>query len=172
MDPYQGAYSSPMSEGNPYQDMPDTPLYPMSPTFDSGGGSSDGRQYVCLAAGCEHVPFKRVTDLDRHYKSVHTRDEDKDKFFCDYKKCPRSQDPFYRPERLRNHLRDYHKEDLPKKGTKASAEWLKERNVQPKWWRCYSCLKRVEIRREGFTCPTCNQVCEPDRQSLREKRKR
>lgn len=170
MDAYHhSTFSSPMADV--YQDMPETPLYPMSPTFESGSSSNDSRQYVCLAPNCEHVPFKRVTDLDRHYKSVHIRDEDKEKFFCDYKKCPRNQDPFYRPERLRNHLRDYHKEDLPKKGTKSSAEWLKERNVQSKWWRCYSCLKRVEIRREGFTCPDCHQVCEPDRQSLRERKR-
>jgi hypothetical protein len=132
-----------------------------------GSAPNDGRLYVCLAPGCNHSPFKRVTDLDRHYKSVHVSDEDKEKFYCDYKKCPRSPEPFSRPERLRNHLRDYHKEDLPKKGTKSTAEWLRERNVQPKWWRCYTCLIRIEIRRDGFVCPSCNQFCESGRQSLR-----
>ena len=152
-----------------YYELPESPPYPTSPTFEGSSSSGDSRQYVCLAPNCSHVPFKRVTDLDRHYKSVHIRDEDKEKFYCDYKRCTRYQDPFYRPERLRNHLRDFHKEDLPKKGTKASKEWLKERNVRPGWWRCYSCLKRVEIRHDGYTCPTCNQVCEQDRQGLRQR---
>ncbi|RKU49502.1 hypothetical protein DL546_008519 [Coniochaeta pulveracea] len=148
-----------------------SPTYDTSPTTTDNNPSGEGRLYVCLAPGCTHNPFKRVTDLDRHYKSVHVRDEDKDKFYCDYKKCPRNQDPFFRPERLRNHLRDYHKEDLPKKGTKTTAEWLRERNIQPKWWRCYACLQRVDIRRDGFMCRHCNQVCEPERQSLREKKR-
>jgi len=165
---------SPMTEED-YSHTGDQAYYSRSPTYDNppgggGGGAlpNDGRLYVCLAPGCNHSPFKRVTDLDRHYKSVHVSDEDKEKFYCDYKKCPRSTDPFFRPERLRNHLRDYHKEDLPKKGTKSTVEWLRERNVQPKWWRCYTCLIRIEIRRHGFVCPSCNQVCESERQSLRE----
>lgn len=166
MDSHDTSGFSPMTEED--YGHADSAFYSRSPTYDNNTAVPNDRLYVCLAPACHHSPFKRVTDLDRHYKSVHVSDEDKEKFYCDYKKCPRSQDPFFRPERLRNHLRDYHKEDLPKKGTKSSAEWLRERNVQPKWWRCYTCLTRVEIRHDGFMCPSCNQTCETDRQNLRE----
>ncbi|KAB5515591.1 hypothetical protein GE09DRAFT_1231148 [Coniochaeta sp. 2T2.1] len=131
---------------------------------------NDARPFVCLAPRCDGR-FKRASDLDRHYKMRHrdliVSDEDKKTLYCDYKKCPRNQEPFFRLERLRNHLRGYHKEDMPKKGTKSSAEWLRERNVDPKWWRCFTCLMRMQIKHDGFTCSSCKKHCESDRQSLR-----
>ncbi|KAK1761778.1 hypothetical protein QBC33DRAFT_582148 [Phialemonium atrogriseum] len=127
-------------------------------TSKSGSGSSDSRKYVCLAPDCPSKPFSRVADLDRHYKSVHNRDEEKETFFCDYKKCLRHEEPLNRFDHLRDHLRDFHKEELPKKGTKsASPEGPKDRNGAT-WWRCYTCLERVKFHRYGSTCPTCNDL--------------
>ncbi|KAB5549384.1 hypothetical protein GE09DRAFT_1059889 [Coniochaeta sp. 2T2.1] len=137
---------------------------------DGGSAPNDARPFVCLVPHCDSR-FKRASDLDRHYKMRHrdliVSDEDKKTLYCDYKKCPRNQEPFFRPERLRNHLRGYHKEDMPKKGTKSSTEWLRERNVDPKWWRCFTCLMRMQIKHDGFTCSSCKKHCESDRQSLR-----
>ena len=87
---------------------------------------------------------------------VHVRDEDRN-LYCDYD-CPHSQEPLRR-DLLRNHLRDVHGEDLPKDSPNSlPPEWLKNRIVWATWWRCCSCLKRVNIERDGSTCPTCNQA--------------
>ncbi|KAB5572208.1 hypothetical protein GE09DRAFT_1098704 [Coniochaeta sp. 2T2.1] len=137
--------------------------------YDVGGGGApnEARPFVCLAPRCDSR-FKRLTDLDRHYKSIHISDEDKTKFYCDYGKCTRNTHPFLLLATLRSHLRDCHKEDLPKRGIYSTAEWLGERQVQRTWWRCSSCLIRVQIERDGFECPFCGQRCGSDRQSLRE----
>jgi hypothetical protein len=201
---------------------PPTPLYspdPITPDSDVGFGSllstddapDKGKLvriarplWVCLAPHCESGPYKSVRDLDRHYKRVHVqrvklvkeepKDEDKDKHCCDYRRCARARDGFTRPERLRNHYRDFHREDLPKKGlsiaTKKAAEeaagegptgikgkagrsasdlpdWISTKMVAKKWWRCYTCLKRVDIAKSKFLCPGCSAACEPERVKAR-----
>lgn len=80
---------------------------------------------------------------------------------CDYS-CGRG---FVSLKRLRDHLRDCHNEDLPKKGTLPSDEWFEARNVHPEWWRCFRCLTPVRI--SDKTCPKCDKACEPDRMRIR-----
>ncbi len=84
--------------------------------------------WACLENGCSQKSFARSADLDRHYKQVHTLDAKKENFFCDYPKCSH-RDAF----RSKDHLREYHKEDLVKRGTKES--WLEGRIIKPEWWR-------------------------------------
>lgn len=123
--------------------------------------------------------FTRPADLERHYRHVHNSN---DQFFhCDYTKCNRAKDPFTRKDHYRDHLRDYHKEDLgAAKGEKAAktAEqkrkwqaaqqvWKNERVIWPNQWRCAKCLARVYVQLEGWNCIVCKQECEPDRQKSR-----
>ncbi len=93
----------------------------------SMGGSVTGRSvsvsrsgskkaYTCLAEKCSQKPFSRSADLDRHYKQVHLGDAEKEHYLCDYAKCRRSGDSFHRKDHYRDHLREYHKEDLLKRG--------------------------------------------------------
>jgi hypothetical protein len=56
--------------------------------------------------------FKRPADLDRHYRNVHASPEERTKHECDYKRCAGSNDPFKRKDHYRDHLRDFHKEDI------------------------------------------------------------
>jgi hypothetical protein len=107
--------------------------------------------------------------------------DQKDCHKCDYKKCGRSQDQFTRKDHYRDHLRDFHKEDLgcakggknmdPAKWEKAQQSWIKERQIDPEWWRCVKCLARVYWREAGWECqtPNCKMPCETERVERRQK---
>jgi hypothetical protein len=123
--------------------------------------------------------FSRPADLERHYKLVHAPDQ-KGIFSCDYRKCARSKDAFTRKDHYRDHLRDYHKEDIgsakmDKKAknnkeeyAKLQQDWLKERNTRPGSWRCGRCLVKVDVRIHGWDCPECKTSCEEDRVKARQ----
>ncbi len=130
-----------------------------SQQVDAGGKKPS---YTCIIYDCPQKPFARSADLDRHYKQVHTLDTKKEQFFCDYPKCPRSGDPFYRKDHCRDHLREYHREDMSKRGV-VSESWLEDRIIKPRWWRCSRCLIRVEVAVNNWDCPGCKMQCEHDR---------
>jgi hypothetical protein len=132
-------------------------------------------QYPGLCTGKVSV-FGRPADLERHYKNVHVNE--KDSFPCDYRTCPRSQEKnsFMRKDHYRDHLRDYHKEDIGcAKGGKSLREkdklkwqesqrlWLDERNISCIYWRCARCLIRNNIEQQGWECLLCKSPCEEDR---------
>ncbi len=104
---------------------------------------------------------------------LHVDESQKPKFRCDYKKCGRHENPFFRQDHFRDHLRDFHKEDLPRRGGKTDSQWWEERATRPfteRWWRCNRCLgARVRIDKDGWMCPSCKNFCEPDRQKIRMK---
>ncbi|KAI1270704.1 hypothetical protein F5Y18DRAFT_19883 [Xylariaceae sp. FL1019] len=124
--------------------------------------------YYCLHPGCGSQ-FKRHADLERHIEHRHKPVEQKTKFHCDRKRCARSKDPFHRRDHCRDHYRDYHKEDLMRRSsvTKETPSWWRERDINPKWWRCARCLQRVDIDKHQFSCGKCNSQCEPERQTWR-----
>jgi hypothetical protein len=135
--------------------------------------------YPCRFPGClTQKRFNRSADLDRHYRNVHASEDQREHFECDYPKCDRARDPFTRKDHYRDHLRDYHKEDLgqakgakrenPKKWEQAQKAWLAERNIKPYWWRCAKCLSRVQVREEGWECRKCNMACESERKASRD----
>ncbi|KAI2467009.1 hypothetical protein F4781DRAFT_328172 [Annulohypoxylon bovei var. microspora] len=125
-------------------------------------------KHVCLEPYCNASPFKRKADLQRHYLHRHRDPNQKRPFPCDWKKCQRSKEPFYRLDHCREHYRDYHNEDLLRRGSnKESSEWWDSRNVDPKWWRCAKCLSRISIDSKRFECPKCKTTCEPERRKLR-----
>ncbi|PHH81067.1 hypothetical protein CDD80_3349 [Ophiocordyceps camponoti-rufipedis] len=101
----------------------------------------------CLHPGCD-AQFKRRADLQRHYRHRHTPDSVKESFSCDYPRCSRYRDPFYRLDHFRDHLRDFHKEDIEKRGSETN----NARPVSGSWWRCRRCLKRVY---DLDACPRC-----------------
>ncbi|KAK4191302.1 hypothetical protein QBC35DRAFT_27155 [Podospora australis] len=129
------------------------------------------QMFPCLFPGCNKA-FSRAADLDRHHKVVHIDEDTKRKFFCDYKKCSRHQTPFHRQDHFRDHFIQFHKEDILKRGRSLDNEWWSERNPKALyngWWRCSKCLVvRVRIEEDGFTCPTCENACEPERRRIRE----
>ncbi|KAK3937399.1 hypothetical protein QBC46DRAFT_267589 [Diplogelasinospora grovesii] len=133
--------------------------------------SGEKEKYRCLFSGCKQKAFGRSADLDRHYKMVHLEDEKKIKYLCDYKKCPRNEQPFFRPDHFRDHLRDYHKEDLTRRGVLPDPSWWGSRSNHAMfdgWWRCNRCLtRRVSYDKYGFVCPKCQAHCEPERQRQR-----
>ena len=105
----------------------------------------------CLYPGCEVKPFRRCSDLIRHYQSVHTPDALKESYACDYMHCARRKDPFRRLDHFREHLREFHKEDIRKRGREDKVL------AQGDWWRCARCLKRVYGERRD----EC-EACQPD----------
>lgn len=122
--------------------------------------------------------FSRPADLERHYKNVH--EQKKDEFLCDYPKCARSKDPFSRKDHFRDHLRDYHKEDIgyakinkkdrysEQEHDKLQRQWLEERSIRWHSWRCVRCLVKVDVRNQGWDCPKCKTPCEEDRVTVRQ----
>ncbi|RDA94294.1 hypothetical protein CP533_0557, partial [Ophiocordyceps camponoti-saundersi (nom. inval.)] len=135
----------------------------------------------CLHPGCTSRPFKRRADLDRHYKHRHAPDSVKDSFICDYPRCSRHQDPFHRLDHFRDHLREFHKEDIEKRSNNpvvvmggrddARHHQQQQRPVVDLsavatngggggWWRCRRCLKRVH---HTDTCPSCKTPSQPKR---------
>jgi hypothetical protein len=108
--------------------------------------------------------------------------DEKDLFPCDYTKCPRSQDSFSRRDHYRDHLRDFHKEDIGcAKGEKSSRDkdkqewqkaqkaWLAERVVSNKHWRCAKCLVNNNVIQVGWDCASCKNPCEEDRIRTRQR---
>ncbi|KAF4631497.1 hypothetical protein G7Y89_g6629 [Cudoniella acicularis] len=114
--------------------------------------------------------FHVFADLARHYKDVHPPIIENESFPCDYSTCKRADDIFSRKDAYRDHLRENHLEDMPKrhKSAKREQEWLASRVVSSAWWRCARCLLRVDTDRNGWKCNGCEQFCETERRSLRE----
>lgn len=121
----------------------------------------------------ERQPFKRPADLKRHYQNVHVSAGSKYNFPCDYVHCVRHNTPFSRKDYYRNHLRDYHKEDIgraqrhrtltKKAWLGVQNNWIAQRKISPHWWRCSKCLSKVEIATNGFECHNCRFKCEEER---------
>ncbi|ETS74617.1 hypothetical protein PFICI_13101 [Pestalotiopsis fici W106-1] len=125
--------------------------------------------HMCSEPGCESkTSFKRKADLQRHWEQIHQTPDQKRQFFCDYPKCERSHDSFGRIDHFRQHYRDFHNEDLPRKSGE-SIDWYadKKQSVSPRTWRCVKCLSKVVIKDSGFTCNQCNTPCEKQRRNIR-----
>ena len=115
--------------------------------------------------------FARWADLIRHYTRIHARE--KESIPCDYQNCTRAKDPFGRKDHYRDHLRDFHKEDMSrpsvsKKGVDKEA-WRRERRVNERWWRCSKCLIRINVSKNGWKCSTCKVECDEERRVARTK---
>lgn len=132
--------------------------------------SSETRRWVCLTADCNAGAFKRLADLQRHYAQVHSASTAKETYVCDYSKCARRHEPFGRRDHFRDHLRDFHSEDICKRGSPIDESWLENRRMADGWWRCSKCLVRVRIDECDFTCPQCKSPCEESRQKARRRR--
>ncbi|KAL1902934.1 hypothetical protein Sste5346_000846 [Sporothrix stenoceras] len=97
-----------------------------SPKHGRGSGSkggSDGsskNKFVCTRPDCNGPVFTRMADLERHIRHIHTDADKKERFLCDYNSCSRSATPFHRKDHYREHLREYHLEDLLKRGSNAN----------------------------------------------------
>ncbi|KAK0614978.1 hypothetical protein B0T17DRAFT_592825 [Bombardia bombarda] len=153
---YKGQVRSAIDSGEPSQPL----------DISQSITSSQRLRYACTVPGCNQRPFSRSADLDRHHKMVHLEASEKKNFLCDYRKCERHLKPFFRQDHFRDHLRDFHKEDLPRRGTKADAKWWASREyaVAKDWWRCNRCLvTRVEYKKDRFLCPECGTHCEMER---------
>lgn len=119
--------------------------------------------YHCTYPACETKggppKFTRAADLERHYVHFHGGHQ----FPCAYKKCARSTKPFSRKDHYRDHLRDYHKEDVgTSKKTYADlplTDYMGKFQINPKYWRCTKCLVNVHVANHGWQCPDCGCEC-------------
>jgi len=157
----------------------------------AGATTANGKkEWQCLYPGCKQKPFGRSADMERHIQKIHFPHSQKEKYNCDYKRCQRSNsgdekdksasggvgpargEGFTRRDHYRDHLRDFHKEDILKRGQggSESMKWLRDRQVDLRWWRCGKCLNRIKVDRHRYQCPDCRQLCEHDRQVVRKER--
>ncbi|TGO45345.1 hypothetical protein BCON_0401g00080 [Botryotinia convoluta] len=65
----------------------------------------------------------------------------------------------------RTHLRDFHKEDIgiSSKLSAEEIEGLVTCRFEAEWWRCQSCLRKVVVGSEGYSCKSCKTICESAR---------
>lgn len=129
-------------------------------------------RFKCSESGCGRC-FSRQADLQRHYDHVHPGpDAGRKGHACDYPKCARQFAPFRRKDHFRDHLREFHKEDLLRRGGQEPPEWFNDRNINLGVWRCGRCLRRNSLDKRGYTCHKCKVDCEPARVSHRQKQQR
>lgn len=142
--------------------------------------------YPCHMRTCpDHQSgFSSQELLVHHYELVHGESY----YLCDYPSCQSqtgsailsgSKIRFLRcdfrgsEQDYRQHLRDFHKEDismLPSKLSEIESAELDACRLEADWWRCHSCLRRVIIQNEGYTCKDCKATCESIRITAREVR--
>lgn len=141
------------------------------------------KHYRCLYPGTCKVKqsgFSRPADLERHYMRVHADANRWDSFPCDYAKCPRSNKSFTRKDHYRDHLRDFHREDIGcAKGQNKGMDkqrweakhkrWLEERKISHQHWRCAKCLVKNYVYQVGWECSSCRMSCEDERIKTRER---
>ncbi|PVH86038.1 kinase-like protein [Cadophora sp. DSE1049] len=142
--------------------------------LEVGSGEGSWGVFRCEHPSCWDVRdkfrFSVFTDLAHHYKHSHPANIEAEMIPCSYDSCKRSDDPFTRKDAYRDHLREYHLEDMLKRHKKKNREqeWWASRIVSPVWWRCVRCLgPSIIVQRDGWTCKTCNQECEPERIHVR-----
>ncbi|KAI1276315.1 hypothetical protein F5Y07DRAFT_399573 [Xylaria sp. FL0933] len=104
--------------------LPSTDPFPATRAVEESPRSQahDG-MFFCMFEGCPKS-FRRKADLDRHYQQTHTSADTTGEYPYYWKKGPRSRDSFHRRDHLREHFRDYHNEDLLRRGSnKEDEEW-------------------------------------------------
>ncbi|CAK7564696.1 MAG: hypothetical protein SEPTF4163_002595 [Sporothrix epigloea] len=167
-----------------------------SGSAEGAGNTGSKKDFMCNYQFCKSPAFTRMADLERHMKHVHLAADKKERFFCDYSGCSRNSTPFHRKDHYREHLREYHLEDLLKRGSNAHRSMspnteagslsgavdhetnkklmqemqLQNCNIDASWWRCARCLKRVKVADRGWSCPDCKGSIEEPRKSLRASR--
>ncbi|KAI1085311.1 hypothetical protein F5B20DRAFT_575778 [Whalleya microplaca] len=163
----QGSYWQLKAGYTPSATLPERMAYDQNADVPRSANDASG-QHVCLEPFCNSNPFRRKADLQRHYMHIHRDVSQKKAFHCDWKKCQRFKEPFFRLDHCRDHYRDYHNEDILRRGANnESNEWWQSRNVDRKWWRCPKCLSRIYVKSDGFDCAKCKTKCESDRRKLR-----
>ncbi|KAG4429132.1 hypothetical protein IFR05_015386 [Cadophora sp. M221] len=140
----------------------------------AGSGEGSWGVFRCEHPSCWDVKdkfrFNVFADLAHHYKNSHPSHIEDEVFPCSYDSCKRSEDPFMRKDAYRDHLREYHLEDMLKRHKKKhrEQEWWAGRIVSPVWWRCVRCLgPSIIVQRDGWTCKDCKKDCEPERIAVR-----
>lgn len=127
---------------------------------------------------------------------MHGSKENLEKWYCDYKTCVRSEryvrdaeaaaaadhspspggavsqgyGAFTRKDHYKAHLREFHKEALPKRNTKDDPNWMDGKTIKEDWWRCLKCLKRVWIKKSGSTCWNCKSSMDKDVKDVRQRK--
>ncbi|KAF7945065.1 hypothetical protein EAE96_009845 [Botrytis aclada] len=131
--------------------------------------------YPCHIRTCpeHHSGFPSQQILMEHY--VHSHGEAY--HLCDYSSCQSQigtasalgskfrflRSDFRAPKiDYRTHLRDFHKEDigLSSKLSTEEIESLGTCRFEAEWLRYQSCLRKVVVGNEGYSCKSCKAICE------------
>ncbi|KAL2072888.1 hypothetical protein VTL71DRAFT_12231 [Oculimacula yallundae] len=156
----------------------------------AGKSSPFGRNgLICPHDPCPRggQPFWRQADVQRHVRNVHEPPYARDMFACSYNPClaGRHLDGhfFSRKDHYRDHLQDYHLEDIyAAKGEKSARteiernkwkerqkEWLATRKISALHWRCPKCLSVNWVSKGGWLCTVCTTWCTKERIEARQR---
>ncbi|TLD09187.1 uncharacterized protein PgNI_07698 [Pyricularia grisea] len=148
-------------------------VQPITPT--EGPSSSAKQLHQCPYDGCDAV-FDRSANLTRHVakskKHVLTngRSGKPDVFHCGFRICQKAgRDAIPRKDHCREHLRNFHRQDLYKRGEKVEMDWLRECLIDKAYWYCNKCLARNRTAdvSSAWRCSRCGNECEPERIAVR-----
>ena len=85
----------------------------------SGALKNSWGMFRCEHPSCwdrkDKFRFNTFTELTRHYRDAHPHPIQNEWLPCDYPACRRAEDVFTRRDAYRDHLRDYHQEDIPRR---------------------------------------------------------
>ncbi|KAB8292449.1 hypothetical protein EYC80_008168 [Monilinia laxa] len=141
--------------------------------------------YPCHIRKCPEYQsgFSSQQALMRHYVNAHGEAY----HLCDYSSCQSqigtatssgSKFRFLRSDfraskaEYKAHLRNFHKEDIGLSSELSSEEInsLAMCKIEAEWWRCQSCLSKVLVENDGYTCTNCKAICETARIAARKTR--
>jgi serine/threonine protein kinase len=130
--------------------------------------------YLCHIRSCPNyrVGFETLEELKLHYMTIHGQEY----YLCDYSSCQSSVGSSIAPSaklrylhadirdskaQLKDHYKRHHKEDIAESGMLSASEIesLPACQIEPHWWRCSHCLRRVS-QSEGITCKRCPGILE------------
>lgn len=116
LSPYGQAAGDEVEFSSENSQSPDGQLPPSPDAAGASDSADPKRKWACREEECvERKPFKRHADLMRHMTTVHHKDG-MEKFDCPRRGCPRKGDNgFTRNDHLREHLRNFHLQDIPKR---------------------------------------------------------
>jgi hypothetical protein len=110
---------------HPPRDLDRTPTAPVVNVYIFNNGVTRHREIKCNQSSCSGVTFKRIQELKRHKKTLHSRHAAR--FWCPVKGCKRSKmgggggggggKPFPRKDKMADHFKRMHGDNMGSEGS-------------------------------------------------------
>jgi hypothetical protein len=105
----------------PFRDLDRTPIAPVVNIYFFNNGVTRHDEIKCNQSSCSGLTFKRIQELNRHKKALHSRHAVR--FWCPVKECKRSKmgggggKPFPRKDKMADHCKRMHGDKMGSEGS-------------------------------------------------------